>query len=151
MYGHRIAVSLFLEMIALGMIGLGLMGPASLGAQKPGTEKEIPAITPTVAGQEVFHSYCASCHGLDGKGNGPTASALKKQPPDLTLLSRNNGGTFPTPIVTSVIEGTDFVTDHGTRDMPIWANAFRSTNRDESMVKLKIRNLSIYIESIQQK
>lgn len=152
MCGHRGAVSLFLGIIGVGVLSLGIVGTASPGAQqKPGAEKEMPAITPTVAGQEMFHSYCASCHGLDGKGNGPTASALKKQPPDLTLLCRKNGGNFPTSVVTSVIEGTDFVTDHGTRDMPVWGNAFRLANRDEAMVKLKIHNLTVYIESIQQK
>jgi len=39
----------------------------------------------------------------------------------------------------------------GTRDMPIWGDAFRTTNRDESMVKMKVQNLTTYIESFQQK
>ena len=39
--------------------------------------------------------YCATCHGRDGKGNGPVAAALKVVPPDLTRLARDNGGAFP--------------------------------------------------------
>jgi len=35
--------------------------------------------------------------------------------------------------------------------MPIWGDAFRAANRDETLAKLKIRNLTAYIESIQQK
>ncbi len=108
-------------------------------------------MTPEIAGQEMFRSYCASCHGLDAKGKGPAAPALKKQPPDLTLLSKKYGGKFPRSTVSSVIEGTDFITDHGSRDMPIWGDAFRIANRDESMVKLKVQNLTAYIESFQQK
>ncbi len=108
-------------------------------------------MTPEIAGQEMFRSYCASCHGLDGKGKGPAASALKKQPPDLTLLTKKYGGKFPRSIVTSVLEGADFITDHGSRSMPMWGDAFRIENHDESMVKMKVRNLTVYIESIQQK
>jgi mono/diheme cytochrome c family protein len=130
------------------MLGCGFL---AAGQDQPKPNKEVPAMTPEIVGQEMFRAYCASCHGLDGKGKGPVAPALKKQPPDLTLLSKNNGGKFPRDIVSSVIEGTDFITDHGSRDMPIWGDAFRAVNRDESMVKLKVRNLTIYIESTQQK
>ncbi len=35
-------------------------------------------------GAEVFATYCAVCHGPDGKGNGPAAAALVPPPPDLT-------------------------------------------------------------------
>ena len=32
------------------------------------------------SGKQMYMSYCATCHGVDGKGNGPVAPALKKQP-----------------------------------------------------------------------
>jgi mono/diheme cytochrome c family protein len=112
---------------------------------------EVPAMTPAAVGQKMFRAYCASCHGLDGKGKGPAAPALKKQPSDLTLLSKRKGGRFPRGTFSGVIEGNDFITDHGSRDMPIWGDAFRTVNRDESMVQMKVHNLTIYIESIQQK
>jgi mono/diheme cytochrome c family protein len=108
-------------------------------------------MTQEKAGQEVFRSFCAVCHGTDAKGNGPAAPDLKKHPTDLTQLSRKNSGKFPTEIVSSVIEGNDLVTDHGTREMPMWGDAFRAMNGDQIMVQLKIRNLTAYIESIQQK
>ncbi len=107
-------------------------------------------MTAVVAGQETYRSYCATCHGLDGKGNGPTAPSLKKQPPDLTQLTKRYGGKFPSSLVSSVIWGNDFITDHGTRGMPIWGDAFRAVNHDETMVELKIQNLTIYLGSIQQ-
>ena len=37
-------------------------------------------------GPNMYRQYCATCHGLDAKGNGPTASSLKKAPADLTVL-----------------------------------------------------------------
>lgn len=111
---------------------------------------ETNGMTPEKAGQEMFRTYCAVCHGADAKGTGPAARGLKKQPTDLTQLTRKNGGRFPEAVVSSVIEGTDHVTDHGTREMPMWGDAFRAVNRDENLEKLKVRNLTAYIESIQQ-
>lgn len=139
--------SVTLAMLA-GTIAIGLV---ALAQDKPKPEKEPIPMTATLAGQETFRAYCASCHGVDAKGNGPVAADLKKQPPDLTLLSKKYGGKFPAATVTSVIRGNDFITDHGTRGMPIWGDAFRATNHDEAMVQLKIQNLTLYIESIQQK
>ena len=54
--------------------------------------------TPTLAlesltGRDSFDRYCASCHGADGRGGGPVASALRTRPTDLTTLARRNGGT----------------------------------------------------------
>jgi hypothetical protein len=54
-------------------------------------------------------------------------------------------------IVSSVIQGNDFIADHGTRDMPMWGDAFRAVNHDETLAKLKVRSLTACIESIQQK
>ena len=51
--------------------------------------------TSAASGKEMYTSYCAVCHGTDGKGGGPAASALKTPPADLTLLSKNNGGKYP--------------------------------------------------------
>ncbi len=58
--------------------------------------KHVP-VKPTSAasGQEMYNSYCAVCHGKDGKGNGPAAEALKVPPTDLTSLAKNNGGKYP--------------------------------------------------------
>jgi len=44
-----------------------------------------------------------------------------------------------------------FVLAHGTCEMPIWGEAFRGANRDEALVKIKVHNLSLYIESMQEK
>ena len=69
-------------------------------------------------GKREFDNNCAACHGRDGRGNGPFVEFLRKPPPDLTLLSRRNGGVFPLPQVFDVIEGAG--PGHGGRDMPIW-------------------------------
>ena len=144
-YRYGLGVTILVVMSILGRSFV------TAGQEQPKANREVPNMTASGAGQETFRAYCASCHGLDGKGKGPAAPALKKQPPDLTLLSKKNGGKFPRDTVSSVIEGNDFITDHGSRDMPIWGDAFHVVNHDEAMVQIKVRNLTIYIESIQQK
>lgn len=129
---------------------MAMAGGGLVAAAQGQSNVERPALTPAAVGQEMFRAYCASCHGVDGKGNGPAAPALKKRPPDLTLLSRRGAGRFPSDRVSSVIQGNDFITDHGSRDMPVWGDAFRTVNPDPTMVQLKIRSLTAYIESIQQ-
>ena len=57
-----------------------IAGLAVLGAQpNQNTEvKKVPA--PHIradSGARMFKGYCAACHGLDGKGDGPAAPALK--------------------------------------------------------------------------
>ena len=42
-----------------------------------------------------FAAYCAVCHGEDGRGGGPLAAELAMSPPDITLVTRRNGGIFP--------------------------------------------------------
>ena len=75
-------------------------------------------------GKGEFQSSCATCHGTDGKGNGPLREQLKVPPSDLTMLARNNNGVFPTNAVYETIDGSKTVPAHGTREMPIWGERF---------------------------
>lgn len=111
--------------------------------------KKVP-IKPTSAvnAKQMFDTYCAVCHGKDGKGSGPAAKALTKAPADLTKISARNGGTFPEVHVRRFIEGLDEVPAHGTRDMPMWGGLFRSLNRDTAQIRISA--LSQYLKSIQQ-
>jgi mono/diheme cytochrome c family protein len=97
---------------------------------------------------KMFNSYCAVCHGKEGKGNGPAASALTKVPADLTQISARNGGKFPDVRVQRYIEGADAVTAHGTRDMPMWGDLFRSLSQDSA--QMRIAGLTEYIKSLQK-
>src|SRR5579863_7414040 len=75
---------------------LVLTAPGFLGAQNQPTIKRIP-VSPTSAasGREMFNTYCAACHGKEGRGDGPAAPALKKAPADLTTIAARNNGKFP--------------------------------------------------------
>jgi mono/diheme cytochrome c family protein len=43
----------------------------------------LPASTP--AGQRIYAQHCATCHGPDGRGNGPAAPSMIPRPRDFTL------------------------------------------------------------------
>jgi hypothetical protein len=58
------------------------------------TEQQVQLID-SVEGVDLFRQYCASCHGLDAKGSGIMASALKTKVADLTVLAKNNRRQFP--------------------------------------------------------
>ena len=114
-------------------------------------KKESIAVTSAASGQEMFIAYCAVCHGKEGRGDGPAASEFKTPPTNLTLLSLNNNGKFPTAYVTQVIRtGPRDAKAHGSKDMPVWGTLFGSIS-DEETVKLRIYNLSKYIETLQAK
>lgn len=106
----------------------------------------------SLKGEVLYVGYCASCHGRDGKGRGPASPALKIRPPDLTTLSQRHGGKFPRDLVEKVILGEDPVAiAHGSREMPIWGPIFGQIEWDQDLRVVRVRNLSDYLESIQQK
>ena len=122
---------------------------ASLALEAKSHPRDLPQTDPT-SGVQMYRAYCASCHGLDGKGTGPAAPALRNVPTDLTTLTRNNGGQFPMFRVSQIIQGDSSVIAHGSRDMPMWGDVFRAMKRDESAVTLRVHNLAVYLESLQK-
>jgi hypothetical protein len=70
------------------------------------------------AGRSEYLSHCATCHGVDGKGQGPTSAKLKTRPADLTRLAKRNGGVFSPSAVYEAIDGRK--TTHGNGEMPVW-------------------------------
>jgi mono/diheme cytochrome c family protein len=105
----------------------------------------------TVNGAEIFRDYCAPCHGLDGRGNGPVAPALKFKVPDLTQISKRAGGKFPSARIKAIIEGTETVSGHGSREMPIWGPVFHQIAVDQDLGAVRTANVTSYIESMQRK
>ena len=103
-------------------------------------------------GKQMFASYCAPCHGTDGKGRGPTASALRTVPTDLTVMSKNNHGKFPDAHVVTVLQFGSEMPAHGSAQMPIWGPILGSMSHYDTQDKqLRISNLSRYLETIQVK
>lgn len=111
--------------------------------------------TREVAGGDLYLRYCASCHGLDGKGGGPVATSLKRPPSDLTTLAKRAGGRFDEGTVMAMIDGRRLVAEHGSRDMPVWGAVFEEEHKGKPFQAytglLDARALSDYLRSIQVK
>jgi mono/diheme cytochrome c family protein len=110
--------------------------------------------TSPVSGQQMYATYCAVCHGADGRGNGPAATALKTDPTDLTVLSRTHGGVFPSDHVQAVLKFGVETPAHGSADMPIWGNlmvTLDGNNPHSAMeVHQRIVNLTSYLKQMQK-
>jgi mono/diheme cytochrome c family protein len=106
-----------------------------------------------VSGAYTYRTFCASCHGTDGKGDGPLAENLRVRPPDLTLLAKRHKGDFPAEKLLRIIDGRSPVKGHGGPDMPVWGDAFKNedTGFDDARVKEKIHSVVEYIRTLQQK
>ena len=74
-------------------------------------------------GRSHYHSHCATCHGLEGRGDGPMAGVLLIKPTNLTELTAQNGGTFPLKRVVLRIDGRDPLISHGS-PMPVFGDFF---------------------------
>ncbi|HVP44809.1 MAG TPA: cytochrome c [Terriglobales bacterium] len=123
--------------------------PPSVQAAPPQVKAPAPQ---AISGQAMYTAYCASCHGVDGKGGGPAAPALKSRLPDLTLMAKKKNGRFPEGDVFQVIKWGGGIVGHGSKEMPVWGIAFRTLSpKDEAEVNLRIKSLIQYLESIQQK
>lgn len=95
---------------------------APLGAQ---AQQAQPQRAPIDVGRYEYETYCAVCHGKDGKGGGPFSMLVTKKVPDLTLMQKNNGGVFPFAETYNVISADVELPGHGTREMPIWGDVYR--------------------------
>ena len=103
-----------------------------------------------MSGRELYLAHCASCHGMDGRGNGPAAEALRMSPTDLTLLARKYGGTFPKARVQRLLGGIEGFPAHGGKRMPVWGPVFIPVSPADSHSAALIDRLIRYLESIQQ-
>lgn len=105
-------------------------------------------------GEAAYRRYCSACHGMEGRGDGVVGGFMTPRPPDLTLLAKNNGGTFPTLRVINIIDGRETVRAHGESEMPVWGEVFtrqrsQATNA-RAQVRGQVQEITSYLQAIQQ-
>lgn len=117
----------------------------------------LPAVAQDVdRGRQVYRSYCATCHGMNGGGDGPMTAVMAIQPPDLTRLAALNGGVFPRVRVVYRVDGRDALLAHG-GPMPMFGPLFdgRSAALDAAdgtpiLTSEPLADVVVYLESIQR-
>ena len=121
------------------------------------------AIAQDQIGKAEYEMRCAVCHGTDGRGEGPMARSFNISPPNLSVLSKNNGGVYPFGEVYEAIDGRREIAAHGTSQMPLWGRYFTAKVRregienptpmeeqDSKIVQGRILSLVYYIYTLQE-
>jgi mono/diheme cytochrome c family protein len=116
-----------------------------------GTPERSPA---QMSGMDLYQQLCSSCHGVNGRGDGPVSSLIKIGVPDLTRIAARDGGEFPTEEVRRTIDGRWDRRAHGARDMPVWGwqlydSAATNDAQERAQVDSMIERLVGYLRSIQ--
>lgn len=100
----------------------------------------------------MYSTYCASCHGNAGKGDGPAAASLRSNPEDLTLLAKRNNGVFPKAKVEYILTTSESMPSHDAATMPVWNDAFHALDGGHwrtPVAYLRVHNLISYLEKMQ--
>ena len=133
------------------MVGIAFVCVAVSACSVLRPEPPLQSLAPV----ELYQKLCSSCHGVEGRGDGPVAPLIKIHVPDLTRLAARDGGEFPTENVRLVIDGRSDRRAHGPRDMPVWGwQLYDSSNIDDATERARtnalIDRLVRYLESIQR-
>jgi len=112
------------------------------------------AAKPAGPGQILYLTYCESCHGVDGSGNGPAAPSLRTPPADLTRLFERYGTPLDRERLAEYVDGRQLMTVHRPQDMPIWGNEFfedtpADTPNLEAVRRRLVEVLVEHLESLQ--
>jgi mono/diheme cytochrome c family protein len=135
-------------------LGLVALAASCSSAAPPAAPASSPDPVLAELGGEVFLRRCASCHGVDGRGDGPASAALRVPPADLTQIAARRGGSFPKGEIARFVDGRFAVTAHGTREMPVWGERLGEqipeADVSEEVVRGQIGVVVEYLQTIQR-
>jgi mono/diheme cytochrome c family protein len=106
------------------------------------------------AGHILYLTYCQSCHGVEGRGDGPVSGSLRVPPADLTRLWERYGTPLDRGRVAAYIDGRQLFGGHRSGEMPIWGDEFfddvpPTTPNVEGVKRRLIDVLVDYLEGLQ--
>ncbi len=128
------------------VLGLGMSGAIPAVAQQDGAGA-------SDLGEQLYMTYCATCHGEAGDGEGPLGGLLTVNVPSVTQLSANNHGEFPMLQVIHILDGRTGMRAHE-GPMPMFGELFFSEDYGpygaEAIIRGQTLALAQYLESIQE-
>ena len=137
------------SLIVSALIGIGLLAASGVASAQVRADM----------GRLEYEANCIACHGSEGKGDGYYGKVINVKVPDITTISKRNGGVFPVEKVMMLIDGREVPPAHGVRQMPIWgidyslksAEIYKNfpTHDPETYVRVRILALVDYIYLMQ--
>jgi mono/diheme cytochrome c family protein len=107
----------------------------------------------TMSGEQLYRRFCASCHGVQGRGDGPVAASFRVEVPDLTQTGTRMHGTDVRDRIVRIIDGRYIIGAHGTRIMPVWGEDLARLEignpEAERASQIMIGRLADYVTSLQ--
>lgn len=132
-----------LVLAGLAAAATAVFGPTAVAAQD------------RAEGAALYARFCATCHGADARGTGPTAEIMSIAPTDLTGLAAANEGVFPLQAVVFQIDGRSLNVAHG-GPMPVFGpffegddTALKTASGQPLLTSRPIADLVAWIESQQ--
>jgi len=134
-----------------GFPAVGQTGAVTHATQ--GKKIKIVPMRPTdlSSGSQMYKEYCAVCHGTTGQGDGPAIGFMRTPPPDLRKLRLRNNGIYPAGYVEALLHSGGGNHGGDVLAMPAWESDLRSLHENVIFGDLRIYNLTVYVESLQDK
>lgn len=130
-------------MMVIGAVLFGSTNESAAGQTKPPKQDYN-------SGAYLYRTFCASCHGESGHGDGPAAATLTTPLADLTKIAARAGGSFPRDQVTRMVDGRTALPGHHA-EMPKWGQVLRSVEGDsDRVIQQRIDALVKHLEAIQR-
>jgi len=103
-------------------------------------------------GRRLYEIHCVSCHGQDGRGDGPMREVLGRRPTDLTHLDARGSDWLEG--ARGVLTGSSgrWLGAHGRREMPVWGASFVDRGRvgeQREEVEAEIDSLLAFLRILQ--
>jgi mono/diheme cytochrome c family protein len=118
----------------------------------PGSARSADYVS--MSGEDLYRRFCASCHGVEGRGDGPVAASFRVEVPDLTQTARRMQDKDARDRIVRIIDGRYILGAHGTRLMPVWGedlSRLEIGNPDaERSTQLIIEKLADYVRGLQR-
>jgi len=148
----RSKTGIYVMVLQAAVLLAGLFAAATTAPdEKAKSQQHDPGpLIQSLNGVDIYRAHCATCHGVEGKGDGPVAPALNSKMPDLSTITQRSGGVFPVGRVRKIIIGDEAILGHGSREMPIWGPIFHQIQEDRDYGEVRLQNITDYLKSIQK-
>jgi cytochrome c oxidase cbb3-type subunit 3 len=106
--------------VLLGMLGLVVAGALAyymLSTPPPPPPPEVAGDTLLLEGRSIYLARCATCHGQEGRGDGPIASSLLGPPVGNLSNGKWKHGDKPEEVLGVISKGVDGTRMTGWRDV----------------------------------